>query len=321
MLDFTNGKTATIDPDGVHIIVEDIKKKIDNKKISPSLITSLSQCPARWVAETFILPEIIDFQSVAAQRGSAFHKVMELFYSRQPQTRTKQSLKEDVKKVVQSEEFSSFFQDNEHKEWLLNALKGYYQSVTTDPSEDAVAHITINGEEKEGLELFVHGHLGSAKREVLGFVDRILVDENNKNCVKVEDYKTGGTVKRWNPRTKNDDGLAEARQQTIYSMLLEKEGLQVSQSSLIFPIVGDIVNVDIHNEKFRQRVIEDIEQTDERLDTLQKENTYFFKPSFLCSWCPLAKICPQADINMGSEKMKKAFLSQPDASTLQQVFL
>ena len=44
-----------------------------------------------------------------------------------------------------------------------------------------------------------------------------------------------GKVKRWKPNTKGDKGLAEQRQQTIYSMLLEQHGYEVSAARLIYP--------------------------------------------------------------------------------------
>lgn len=320
MLDLNNGKIAGIDSDGLHLLSYEASEALEKKNLSPSLVTAMESCPARWLTEQYIVPELDPTPPEAATRGSAFHKVMEVFYSRPQSERTRAALKEDMKSVVSSGEFKDFFRDKSQTSWLLDAVKGYYATVDTDPSEDEVASIEVrDGVTKDGLEIFVKGHLGDTKRSILGFVDRIIVDENNSDHVKVEDYKTGSRAKQWNPKTKGDEGLAEARQQTIYTMLLEKQGVKVSRSSLIFPIAGKVVDVNIHDENLRKISIESVEAADKRFDELIETKTFDFVPSFLCSWCPLVKICPEAQTNFRSEKMSNAYHSQPDTSELMKV--
>lgn len=123
-----------------------------------------------------------------------------------------------------------------------------------------------------------------------------------------------GKVKRWKPNTKGDKGLAEQRQQTIYSMLLEQHGFEVSAARLIYPVYGEIVNVNKNDEWLRNRVVEDIERADVLMKACRDENLFEYSPSFLCAWCPLAKLCPVADIKGG--KCQVAFQKQPEPEQL-----
>lgn len=319
MLKFDNesSKIAGVSEEGVYLVNQEDIDSFRDKSLSPSLITSLEGCHARLAADKFIVPAIQPEAPVAAARGSAFHKVMELFYGKPAEERTKPELKKVILEVVHSDEFNDFFaKDTEHSKWLLDAVKGYYR-IANDPKDDEVAELSIYGKKpRKGLEIFVKDSLGSSSREVLGFIDRVLVDKDNADYVMVEDYKTGAKAKRWNPKTKNTEGLAEARQQTIYTMLLEKEGVKVSQSSLIFPVAGETVGVNIHSSSLRERVIEDVNKADETLDEIVDENLFSYSPSFLCAWCPLAKICPEAKIIGRSEKVLNAYNSQPTPSEL-----
>lgn len=127
-----------------------------------------------------------------------------------------------------------------------------------------------------------------------------------------------GKVKRWKSHTKSDEGLAEQRQQLIYKMLLEQKGFKVSGARLIYPVAGEMVKVDMKDEELAQRVIKDVEDTDKALDVMIENNTFEYKPSFLCSWCSLSRLCPQADIKP-YKKMQDAFQSQPEPTLLMKV--
>ena len=110
-------------------------------------------------------------------------------------------------------------------------------------------------------------------------------------------HNTGAKAKRWNPKTKNNEGLAEQRQQIIYSELLRSQGHRVSGARLIYPVAGEVVNVDLGDEALREKVLTQVEEADEILDSLIETNTFEYSPSFLCSWCPLVNICPVAEIS------------------------
>ena len=128
-------------------------------------------------------------------------------------------------------------------------------------------------------------------------------------------HNTSGKAKKWNPNTKSNDGLAEQRQQLIYKMLLEKQGIKVSGARLLYPVAREVVNVDFADEKLAARVVEDVENADQALSTMIENNTFEYSPSFLCAWCPLAKVCPEANIKP-YDKMQEAYAQQPDPDIL-----
>lgn len=130
-------------------------------------------------------------------------------------------------------------------------------------------------------------------------------------------HNTGAKVKRWKAHTKSTDGLGETRQQVIYSMLLEQRDLTVSGARLIYPVAQEIVDVNLRDEEFKDRVVEDVKHADAALDVLQESNEFAFTPGFLCAWCSLAKICPASTIKP-YKKMEDAYAQQPSPDILKQ---
>lgn len=157
------------------------------------------------------------------------------------------------------------------------------------------------------------------------------IDSVPTQCVKVDaenslylcgplltpTHNTGAKVKRWKAHTKSTDGLGETRQQVIYSMLLEQRDLTVSGARLIYPVAKEIVDVNLRDEEFKDRVVEDVKHADAALDVLQESNEFAFTPGFLCSWCALVNICPSAD-RKGFDKAVKAREQQPSPDILKQ---
>lgn len=316
------------DSKGLHIASADVSAALEKKNLSPSMITGLEGCHARWVADTFVMRDLLEEEpDNAARRGSLFHKVMEEFFTLEPEERTTTRMKEMVAQVLDSAEFKDMNQYPEAIQWLREAINNYYR-MGAKPQKVEIAKLPdkYKGGEKLGLEIFVKGQLGESKRPILGFIDRLVVDQRNKetNGIFIEDWKSGGKAKVWNPKTKSDEGLAEARQQVIYSMLLKQDGYNVTGARLIFPSAKDkktgeyaptIVNVDINDESFNQKVLDSITETDKKLDMLIDENTFEYKPDFLCSWCSLARACPRATVK-SFQKAQDAYASQPDPSIL-----
>ena len=101
----------------------------------------------------------------------------------------------------------------------------------------------------------------------------------------------------------------------MYTMLLEQRGVEVSHARLVYPIAQSIVKVDTHNEHTKNVVAQQVAHTDALLDGFVENNTFTYSPSALCSWCPLANICPQAEIRKG-EKFANAVATQPSAHDL-----
>ena len=106
-------------------------------------------------------------------------------------------------------------------------------------------------------------------------------------------------------------------------MLAEQNGWNVPRAELLFPAVNEPVNVvsvpsllsatdnptEAH-KAFDGWVKDAYPQADQMIDTLTSTGTFHYSPSFLCSWCPLAKICPQFKPLSGKGEI--AYQKQPD---------
>lgn len=612
-------KQLVVDQQGVHVLSEEVADKLENKSLSPSMITGLDGCAARWLSETFVVRDLVEEEpDNAARRGSIFHKVMEELFTLEPQDRTRAKIEDLSGEVLSSDDFKDLKDNPDVIEWLDKAVQNYY-AMGARPERVQVAEIEVKGKTRKGLELFVKGKIGNTTRDILGFVDRLVVDtrkndgslmiedwkglsldtllptpegwttmgevkigdsllgvdgatvkvlnksqvhhrpcyridfmdgssvvcdnvhlwsivlsdakgessqkivvdadtmynlwkKNDKNCIRIENpkpitafsekdlpidpyilgvwlgkektevenissedhnveeisaifqatwgesekhipleylrssvkqriellkglldvngfwqsqrkqvvfctsseklseefseiivslgitpnvlkkkdcYEIGfspigfnpfqlsekadqvlgflqndkyesdealhryirmmepvesvptqcikvdapdslylcgklmtpthntGKVKHWNPKTKSDEGLAEQRQQMIYATILKDQGFKISGARLIYPLAKEIVPVNLSDEALKKKIISDVERTDENLNIMIENNNFEYKPSFLCAWCPLAKICSAATIKPYN-KMREAFASQPEPEILLQ---
>lgn len=325
-----------ITKDGLRVISEETSAKLAKKKLSASAITGLQGCPAAWLSNSFVMPEILEEEpDNAARRGSMFHQVMENFFALPPEERTHEAMRSEVKAVLASDEYKDLAEIREAVLWLRGAVNGYYNMhADADPSEVVIAEIETLGKDdsgrsiKKGLEIFVIGQIGNAKRPVLGFIDRVqeVKREDGSDVsseVLVEDWKSGAKVKKYNPnsRSKTPEGLAEQRQQMIYAILLEQEhGVKVTGARLIYPVAREVVDVDLTDEKLKARVIQDVEDADKQLDNHIERNLFEYKPGILCSWCPLFAACPAAKSFNHVEKARLAAESQPSLDVLAKGF-
>lgn len=306
----------TFNEEGAQIADPQTYEKFASKQISPSLVTGLEGCHARWVAETFAIPRMIpDDQDTPSARGKLFHTVMEKLFYEQPENRTQDTLKQKMTDTLRQDDFQHLARTPEAVTWLKQAVKGYYQ-MGGSPSHVTVADVWDKNTKQPGLEHFVKGKIGNTQRHSLGFIDRVLVDPRESNKYVIEDWKTGAKAYQWkNTQNTSAKGFPEQRQQTMYSMLMEQQGYHVSSARLIYPVAQQVVTVDPHDKKLREHTTESVEKADEQLDHLRDSNTFELTPSFLCAWCPLAKICPEADIKK-SKKVQDAFRSQPEPEQL-----
>jgi len=321
-LDLSNGPVAAISNEGIQILDSEIMERIKNKKLSPSLITNVLACPARWIAESFIINEMIpDDEDNPATRGQLFHKVMEVAFEEDPDVRSRERLAEITEEVIGTEEFQQFQGNDDALAWLSRTIDGYYR-MGGRPKRVNVATYQRSGdkEAKKGLEVFVRGRLGNCTRDTLGFIDLLAVSAKDPEAVVVQDWKTGKAKKRWNPANKGTEGLSEARQQAIYSILLEQDGVKVDGARLVYPAAGEVVEVDIKDERVLKRAVADAEEADEKLTTMIENNLFEFDPPVpLCAWCPLSRLCPAAKIGSFA-KARAAAANQPTPEDLAPAF-
>lgn len=320
----TEGDRAPIimmDKVGLHIVCEDTAEQFRKKQLSASLVTDLREgCPAAWLAKTYVVPEVIETPpDNPMTRGSFFHRIMEHFFRLPAEERTRDALKECVKRTLDEPAFEMFKTNMDVRDWLQEALRGYYK-LGENPQDVQIANINS----KTGLEVFVKGKLPGVSRNLIGFIDRVSSSANGG--VMVEDWKTGGKLKQWEggypELVKNKDGstsyntreaagYAEARQQMIYTTLLRQNGYQVDGARLMFPVAGGVAQVPVDDSKFQEAVVADVVEIDQKMDELEESNEFSYNPSVLCSWCPLAKFCLSARTPY-NDKQEAARNEQPD---------
>ena len=183
---------VSMNDSGLSITSAQVADAYDKKSLSASLISDLvekSACPARWLANSFVVKEIVDEPvDTPATRGSLFHKVMEDFFTLPGDERTSDALKNIMKTVLSSDDFRELGRIPEARQWLIDAIKNYF-SMGGKPDRVKIAEVEYNNRFSKGLEMFVKGHLGESGRDVLGFIDRISVDPRDDVSLVVEDYK------------------------------------------------------------------------------------------------------------------------------------
>lgn len=309
-------------------------KSIEWLSISPSFIENVLTCPAKAVAEKYIMKDLQPIDPLGAnQLGSAFHKVMEIFFTLPPERRNNKNVRTAFKKALMEEDFDAIRNDapsRDHvKNWISKLwMSGFdWQTIRPKMIDDGKGP-------KPALEYFVKGNLGKADRPALGFIDMLAVDENDDSKVRILDWKTGKSAHIYDPNDRFPD-FNYTRQQIIYTMLLENKGYNVSSAQLVYPAIdakdddGNVVfdengnkktetfiqDLPIHDEKLRSRAIDEIETVSAVIDDSVKANTWEYNPGGLCSWCPLVNICPAARKSKKANAVKSR-QEQPTAEDL-----
>lgn len=267
-------KLVKITNDGVIILDDDIKKQINRKQLSPSMINAFNTSPGEWVLGSFIEPLVALEEPIHFARGHWYHSVMEEFFRQEE--RTPEALKQALTKVTkENEDYMKLMKDPDNKAWMLRCLQGFSELISRNDNgllNNNVAKLFYQGNSKDGLEFFVRENLEGINHSCLGFVDCILEEEGG---LKIVDWKTGKFHA-------GDPGYE--LQQTLYSMLLEKAGLTVNSACLVFPIGNQsnpskwapvVEDIDIHNPDVRDKVMKTVESVDRELAEI-KENGYFF---------------------------------------------
>lgn len=301
---------AVMDKNGLHFEDPALIDKASRAKVSNSLITGMLKCPARQAADKWILPDVLPVDPLSpAVLGSAFHKVMEIFYGYPPKERTLDAIKQAYRDMLKDDEFKAVNESDEAKKWVRHRVKEYWNDRFEDPSKVRIAQVEKEGKYGKylvsGLELYIQDNIGNSTRPTCGFIDRLSVDDNGDYIV--DDWKTGKNAHVFNPKDKYPD-FSLVRQQVIYTLILENTtDRDVNTARLIYPDTkhvddsGATVNgglfvdtIPVHNKKYRDRAIRDVETVSRMLDDCNETNTWPAEPSPLCSWCPLVNICPNA---------------------------
>lgn len=268
-------KKIRIENNGVRVLDPEIRKSINKKTLSPSLIGSFLSSPGDWVMNSFIMNEVQIRETPHLRRGNWFHSIMEDFFALPQKERTYDNLKVSIQKVSKND-YPDMLAEEENKDWLRHTISNYKSAWLDNAKNEKVAKVFINGQSLSGLELPISGKLADTKKNCFGFIDRLLEGESG---LIVQDWKTGKSISDFDP-TKPigpNNSFDYWRQQILYTLLLEQKGMIVESASLSFPCAEPptIVNVDIKNQEAREQVIKDIIQVDNEIAECI-ENDYFF---------------------------------------------
>lgn len=342
---------AFITEDSLKVSDSEMLAKLSGSKLSPSLVMALYGCHARMVVQRYSADFGIETDSPEMVRGSAFHAVFEKLMRLEPSERTVEAALELLPTVLDHEKYDLIRDDEEQVDWLKSTIeKGFSFRRIGEPIETPadVKLADVPGD-RSPLEYPISGRIGEASRETFGIIDRVAVGSDGMPVI--QDYKTGSKMKAYEielkkrtgdlkgqvvarlpERSVTEDGtvswnlppgFAEAFQQYSYMILGQQNGLGVERAELLYPAVESATNVasvpplvtsdDVSPvaTEFDSWVRNAYGVADKALDELSESGEFTYSPSFLCSWCPLAKMCPKFQPLGG--KGVAARESQPDS--------
>jgi hypothetical protein len=342
---------AFITEDSLKVSDSEMLAKLSGSKLSPSLVMALYGCHARMVVQRYSTDFGIETDSPEMVRGSAFHAVFEKLMRLEPSERTVEAALELLPTVLDHEKYDLIRDDEEQVDWLKSTIeKGFSFRRIGEPIETPadVKLADVPGD-RSPLEYPVSGRIGEASRETFGIIDRVAVGSDGMPVI--QDYKTGSKMKAYELELKKrtgdlkgqvvarlpersvaedgtvswnlPPGFAEAFQQYSYMILGQQNGLGVERAELLYPAVESATNVAsvpplVTSDnvspvaaEFDSWVRNAYAVADKVLDELSESGEFTYSPSFLCSWCPLAKMCPKFQPLNG--KGVAARESQPDS--------
>lgn len=309
-----SAKYATLTKEGLKVEDPVLLEKFRDKMLSASLITGILQCPAQYASNS-ILPIFLEKNLDNAMTwGSMFHRVMELLFAQEKDSRGIEVAKELVADVLAEEDFTHFTVNTEALMWLDNAIDNYF-AMGAKPESVSIADYKGKG----GIEIRVMGNIEGCERQFHGFIDRLSYGKDGGFVI--DDWKTGANTKRYNPKDKYEKGWPEARQQILYAYIInnesESENDEAKKARLVFPVTKDVVIIDLKNESYQRKAIDDTVRAEKAYNKAVDENSFEYKQSFLCHWCPLVKACPGAMKPVRRvQKAADAYDSQPDIEDL-----
>lgn len=336
---------AWLDGEGLHFADDAYKRKMARKPVSASMIHGIvDACPAQYIFNSALSDIVIpETPQDARVRGTLFHRACELYYGIPTEERGERidANRFEECKLQALDERPDMASDPDLRAWMESASQRFCAMGPAATDVAVARYRTDDGTERPALEMKISLHLPGVRRRVFGAIDRLTVpDPDDPRTVVVDDYKTGRKASVYSERLRFAD-FNYQRQQTLYAMLLEHDtrtfdgGWRPVGGRLLYPLAeevsfhddasdqdvrmpvqaGALIQLNVLDAHNRARTLQDAAQASDTLDRECETNLYEYRPSVLCAWCPLARICPAARIG-AKENAQKAAASQPDAATL-----
>lgn len=275
--DFSMRRNLT--EDDYDSIVKDTEKIDLVKKFSYSRYNTYDSCPRKYeFANVLGVPTM---PNSASSFGSTVHATLKDFYSLLKKSKdgldgivTPPSL-DDLLDLYEKNWISTGYDSRKHesiqKRKGFDIMKKYFENVY---SED---------EHPFKLEEYFTGNVGDVV--FTGSIDRIdtVSNRNGVHEVCIIDYKTS--------KDKDNSEIKNDLQLPLYAFFAEEKlGLKVVGAKYIFVVSGNIVDVDVSEERrevARERVLEAI-------DSIRK-GKFTPKPGWNCGFCEYRSVCRYAE--------------------------
>jgi DNA helicase-2/ATP-dependent DNA helicase PcrA len=262
-------------------ILEGDMKDIDTtKRVSYSQLNTYEDCPKKY-KYSYIL-RVPSKPHASLSFGTSIHNTLKDFYSLHKDAMegltgiVEEPDKEKLLELYDSNWVSQGYDSKAHEEKRRisgkKMLEEYYKNL-------------YSLEQKPySLEESFSVHLDDSV--FVGKIDRIDVVDDSGKKVKVEiiDYKTG--------KVKNEANIKKDLQLPLYALFAEEKlGLEVVGAKYIFVEHGEVVEVDVSEERKREaesrvkEIIEDI-----------KDKDFSATPGYLCKYCDYNTVCEDAII-------------------------
>jgi DNA helicase-2/ATP-dependent DNA helicase PcrA len=260
-------------------IVEEGMKDIDTtKRVSYSQLNTYEDCPKKY-KYSYVL-KIPSKPHASLSFGTTIHNTLKDFYTLVKESNeglegivekpTNQKLLELYEAHWIPVGYDSKAHQEKRKAFGRKILKEYYKNLYSEEQRPY------------RLEESFSVHVGESM--FVGKIDRIDIVDNSGKKLKVEivDYKTG--------KVKNDANIKKDLQLPLYALFAEEKlGLEVVGAKYVFVEHGEVVNVDVSDDrkaKARERIVEIIDKI--------KEKNFSPTPGYLCRYCDYNVVCEDA---------------------------
>jgi putative RecB family exonuclease len=261
--------------DGVLSLEPSLVDKAVRRRFSVSSAQAISSCPARFAIDK-ILPRTAD-PFGAAELGSATHRLFEELFKLPRELRTIDVAMDILEDLHSGPSDLTLPEEHDLSRWRAEIE---HRAIGLWQIEDPTS-VEVSGTEVKISSVTVAGV------PFVGFVDRLDIVGGHQRVV---DYKAGLSA----PKKPGRYGDPHGDQARLYAVAIEQlRGVRPLEAEIYYTPHGVKRSISLAPRKVATTIGWFSSAWDEML--MSKERGGFStKPSPLCGWCPLVKVCPTA---------------------------